>query len=106
MALDSACLVIGLVVAAGKRCFTFYISIFFYVTFYRHIDMGFIFMQVWAVLKPGFLAFLEDPLDMKLLDIIIFDALPSISNEKVHLAHESKSRKPLHYYFKVCFQLC
>lgn len=68
--------------------------------------MGFIFMQVWAVLKPGFLAFLEDPLDMKLLDIIIFDALPSISNEKVHLAHESKSRKPLHYYFKVCFQLC
>lgn len=61
-------------------------------------------MQVWAVLKPGFLAFLEDPLDVKLLDIIIFDLLPSSSNEKVYLAHETKSRKPLQHAFKVCFQ--
>lgn len=57
--------------------------------------------KVWAVLKPGFLAFLEDPLDMKLLDIIIFDSLPSSSNEKVYLAHEIKSHKPLDYSFKI-----
>ncbi|KAL2941083.1 Phospholipase D zeta 1 [Bienertia sinuspersici] len=57
--------------------------------------------KVWAVLKPGFLALLEDPLDMKLLDIIIFDLLPSSSKEKVYLAHEIKSHKPLRYSFKI-----
>ncbi|XP_021742611.1 phospholipase D zeta 1-like [Chenopodium quinoa] len=57
--------------------------------------------KVWAVLKPGFLAFLEDPLDTKLLDIIIFDSLPSSCNEKVYLAYEIKSRKPLHYSFQI-----
>ncbi|KAH9616705.1 hypothetical protein KSS87_014109 [Heliosperma pusillum] len=59
--------------------------------------------KVWAVLKPGFLAFLEDPLDMKLLDIFIFDVSPSSSEngEKVYLAHEIKSRKPLRYAFKI-----
>ena len=31
--------------------------------------------QVWAVLKPGFLVLLADPLDAKPLDIIIFDLL-------------------------------
>ncbi|KAK9087092.1 hypothetical protein Syun_029486 [Stephania yunnanensis] len=33
------------------------------------------YIMVWAVLKPGFLAFLEDPFDTKLLDIIVFDRL-------------------------------
>lgn len=32
--------------------------------------------KVWAVLKPGFLAFLGDPFDTKPLDIIVFDVLP------------------------------
>ncbi|XP_057538983.1 phospholipase D zeta 1-like isoform X2 [Amaranthus tricolor] len=57
--------------------------------------------KVWAVLKPGFLAFLEDPLDVKLMDIIIFDFLPSSNSEKVYLAHETKSHKPLQYAFKI-----
>ncbi|KAL9235011.1 hypothetical protein vseg_009814 [Gypsophila vaccaria] len=60
--------------------------------------------KVWAVLKPGFIAFLEDPLEMKLLDIFIFDVLPSSSEndkEKVYLAHEIKTRKPLRYAFRI-----
>ncbi|GAB4835774.1 Phospholipase D zeta 1 [Ancistrocladus abbreviatus] len=60
--------------------------------------------KAWAVLKPGFLAFLEDPFDTKLLDIIIFDILPAsnkTSGEKVHLADEIKERNPLRYSFKV-----
>ena len=32
--------------------------------------------QVWSVLKPGFLAFLDDPFNNKPLDIMIFDILP------------------------------
>lgn len=33
--------------------------------------------EVWAVLKPGFLVLLADPLDAKPLDIIVFDVLGS-----------------------------
>ncbi|GAB2277379.1 Phospholipase D zeta 1 [Dionaea muscipula] len=60
--------------------------------------------KVWVVLKPGFLAFLEDPLDTQLLDIIIFDILPSsskISEEKVQLTHEIKESNPLWCAFRV-----
>lgn len=61
-------------------------------------------MQVWAVLKPGFLALLEDPFDTKLLDIIIFDVLPPSDGNgegRVSLAQEIKERNPLRYAFKV-----
>ncbi|XP_050223609.1 phospholipase D zeta 1-like [Mercurialis annua] len=60
--------------------------------------------RVWAVLKPGFLAFLEDPFDTKLLDIIVFDILPtSDRNNKcqVFLANQIKNSNPLRYSFKV-----
>ena len=33
--------------------------------------------EVWAVLKPGFLVLLADPLDAKPLDVIVFDVLGS-----------------------------
>ncbi|XWS57471.1 hypothetical protein CRYUN_Cryun09bG0176700 [Craigia yunnanensis] len=60
--------------------------------------------KVWAVLKPGFLALLEDPFDTKLLDIIVFDVLPT-SNEdvksRVYLADPIKEHNPLCYAFKV-----
>ncbi|KAK3036777.1 hypothetical protein RJ639_029742 [Escallonia herrerae] len=60
--------------------------------------------KVWAVLKPGFLAILEDPLDTKLLDIVVFD-VPPVSNEygegRLYLANEIKERNPLRYAFKV-----
>lgn len=63
-------------------------------------------MQVWAVLKPGYLALLNNPFDAKLLDIIVFDVLPT-SNEKgenpVYLAEEIREKNPLRYAFKVCF---
>ncbi|KAK9107443.1 hypothetical protein Syun_023454 [Stephania yunnanensis] len=39
--------------------------------------------KVWAVLKPGFLALLEDPFDTKLLDIIVFDVLPAFHPQGV-----------------------
>ncbi|KMZ62684.1 Phospholipase D zeta [Zostera marina] len=55
--------------------------------------------KVWAVLKPGFLALLEDPLDNKLLDIIVFDAIPtSDGSDEVRpsLAREAKEDNPLH----------
>ncbi|KVH93523.1 Phospholipase D family [Cynara cardunculus var. scolymus] len=60
--------------------------------------------KVWAVLKPGFLALLEDSFSTKLLDIIVFDALPPSNGEKedqVLLAEEVKERNPLRYAFKV-----
>lgn len=60
--------------------------------------------QVWVVLKPGFLALLEDPFDPKLLDVIIFDALPhmDINGEgQISLAKEIKERNPLHFGFQV-----
>ncbi|CAK9166850.1 unnamed protein product [Ilex paraguariensis] len=59
---------------------------------------------VWAVLKPGFLALLEDPFDVKLLDIIVFDLLPASNGDGkslVSLADEIKERNPLRYAFKV-----
>nr|CAB3461725.1 unnamed protein product [Digitaria exilis] len=60
--------------------------------------------KVWVVLKPGFLALLEDPFDRKLLDVIIFDALPhmDINGEgQISLAKEIKERNPLHFGFQV-----
>jgi hypothetical protein len=50
------------------------------------------------------LALLEDPFDPKLLDVIIFDALPhmDISGEgQISLAKEIKERNPLHFGFQV-----
>lgn len=61
-------------------------------------------MQVWVVLKPGFLAFLDDPFDTKLLDIIVFDVPPASSKNgvsQVHLANPIKEHNPLRYAFKV-----
>lgn len=59
---------------------------------------------MWGVLKPGFLALLEDPFDPKLLDIIVFDVLP-VSNGNdgadVSLAVELKDHNPLRHAFKV-----
>uniref|UniRef100_A0A0E0L1H9 Phospholipase n=1 Tax=Oryza punctata TaxID=4537 RepID=A0A0E0L1H9_ORYPU len=60
--------------------------------------------EVWVVLKPGFLALLKDPFDPKLLDVLIFDALPhmDISGEgQISLAKEIKERNPLHFGFQV-----
>ncbi|XP_010921600.1 phospholipase D zeta 1 isoform X1 [Elaeis guineensis] len=60
--------------------------------------------KVWAVLKPGFLALLEDPFDTKLLDIIVFDVLPSSDGNgegRVLLAKETKERTPLRFGFQV-----
>lgn len=51
---------------------------------------------------------LEDPFDSKLLDVIIFDALPhmDITGEGlVALAKEIKERNPLHFGFQVLFHL-
>ncbi|KAL4202139.1 hypothetical protein AMTRI_Chr02g262200 [Amborella trichopoda] len=56
--------------------------------------------KVWAVLKPGFLALLGDPFDTNLLDIIVFDVLPSSDGNgegRVSLAKELKERNPLRY---------
>lgn len=61
-------------------------------------------VQVWAVLKPGFLALLKDPFDTKPLDIIVFDVLPpsdGIGGARVSLAVEVKERNPLRHSFKV-----
>lgn len=55
-------------------------------------------------MKPGFLAFLEDPLDTKLLDIIVFDVLTSSDeNDEGHvaLAKEKKEKNPLRNGFVV-----
>ncbi|KAK7392049.1 hypothetical protein VNO78_20475 [Psophocarpus tetragonolobus] len=60
--------------------------------------------KVWAVLKPGFLVFLDDPFNNKPLDIIIFDILPSSNGDertKMFLADPIKERNPLRYTFKV-----
>lgn len=67
--------------------------------------------QVWAVLKPGFLALVADPLHTKLLDIIVFDVLPMLEEKEESqacLAYHVKERNPLRYSFKVCvfFFLC
>ncbi|KAI4372290.1 hypothetical protein MLD38_010537 [Melastoma candidum] len=66
--------------------------------------------KVWAVLKPGFLAFLEDPFDTEALDIMVFDILPTchqkgMLDEKgkgnLSLADQIKERNPLYYAIKV-----
>ncbi|CAM8888686.1 unnamed protein product [Rhodiola kirilowii] len=59
--------------------------------------------KVWVVLKPGFLAFLEDPFDAELLDIISFDVLPMEKSGKckVAIADETQELKSLYYSFKV-----
>jgi hypothetical protein len=62
------------------------------------------FLQVWAVLKPGFLALLADPFATKPLDIIVFDVLPTSDGSgegRVSLAAEIKERNPLRHSFKV-----
>lgn len=59
---------------------------------------------MWAVLKPGFLAFLGDPFDTKPLDIIVFDVLPASDGNgegRVSLAIEVKERNLLRHAFKV-----
>ncbi|XP_047960602.1 phospholipase D zeta 1-like [Salvia hispanica] len=61
--------------------------------------------KVWLVLKPGCLAFLGNHFGTKVLDIVVFDVLPT-SNKKgddeVHLAELSKEQNPLLHAFKVC----
>ncbi|KAK4477833.1 hypothetical protein RD792_017096 [Penstemon davidsonii] len=60
--------------------------------------------KVWAVLKPGFLAFLKDPFDPKPLDIVVFDVLPTSDGNgegRVSLAKEVNDRNPLRHYFRV-----
>ncbi|KAK0598917.1 hypothetical protein LWI29_000712 [Acer saccharum] len=60
--------------------------------------------EVWSVLKPGFLALLEDPFNTRLLDIIVFDVLPTVignGGSEVNLANQIKESNPLHYAFKV-----
>ncbi|KAK6143935.1 hypothetical protein DH2020_024283 [Rehmannia glutinosa] len=61
-------------------------------------------IEVWLVLKPGFLAFLGNHFDTKLLDIVIFD-VSEASNAKgdheVHLAKVLKERNPLRHAFQL-----
>ncbi|KAL6146533.1 hypothetical protein ACLB2K_057211 [Fragaria x ananassa] len=60
--------------------------------------------KVWAVLKPGFLALLDDPFDTELLDIIIFNAPPHSNGNgqcENYLASQIKERNPLRYTFRV-----
>ncbi|KAD3641539.1 hypothetical protein R6Q59_004158 [Mikania micrantha] len=60
--------------------------------------------QVWAVLKPGFLALLKDPFDKDPLDIIVFDVLRSphgTGEDRVSLANEINDPNPLRYSFEV-----
>ncbi|KAF5463363.1 hypothetical protein F2P56_019282, partial [Juglans regia] len=61
------------------------------------------YIMVWAVLKPGFLAFLNDPFDTKLLDIIVFGVLPASKGNgisQVHLGSHVKENNPLRYAFR------
>ncbi|XVF50796.1 hypothetical protein PTKIN_Ptkin04bG0132100 [Pterospermum kingtungense] len=78
----------------------------FFVILYDHEEAYKAYEEVWAVLKPGFLALLEDPFDRKLLDIIVFYVLRvPTSNEdvksRVHLADQIKEHNPLCYAFKI-----
>ncbi|KAI3448533.1 hypothetical protein Pfo_005198 [Paulownia fortunei] len=60
--------------------------------------------KVWLVQKPGFLAFLENHFDTKLLDIIVFDVLPASNakgDDEVYLAKVLKERNPLRHAFQV-----
>lgn len=56
------------------------------------------------MLKPGFLALLADPFDVKPHDIIVFDVLPASDGNgdgRVSLAKEIKDRNPLRHAFRV-----
>ncbi|XP_057806056.1 phospholipase D zeta 1 isoform X1 [Salvia miltiorrhiza] len=60
--------------------------------------------KVWAVLKPGFLAFLKDPFDPNPIDIVVFDVLPASDgngDSRVSLAKEVHDHNPLRHYFRV-----
>ncbi|KAL5565959.1 hypothetical protein UlMin_029123 [Ulmus minor] len=60
--------------------------------------------KVWAVLKPGFMALLDDPFDTELLDILVFDVLPPSKENgvpRVYLADQIKEQNPLRYTFQV-----
>ncbi|KAJ7973311.1 Phospholipase [Quillaja saponaria] len=60
--------------------------------------------KVWAVLKPGFLAILDDPFDTSLLDIIVFHVLPTSNGNggsESYLSYQIKGRNPLRYAFMV-----
>ncbi|KAG8370465.1 hypothetical protein BUALT_Bualt14G0119700 [Buddleja alternifolia] len=60
--------------------------------------------KVWAVLKPGFLAFLKHPFDPEPLDIVVFDVLPASDGNgegRVYLAKEVNDHNPLRHYFRV-----
>ncbi|KAK4842919.1 hypothetical protein QYF36_001597 [Acer negundo] len=48
---------------------------------------------VWSVLKPGFLALLEDPFNTKLLDKIVFDVLPMVNGMEDHVSCGNQSIK-------------
>lgn len=81
-------------------------------SFFNDQYFGFFFLttpddkQVWAVLKPGFFALVADPMDTKLLDIIVFDVLPTLEEKEgsqACLAYQVKERNPLRYSFKVHF---
>ena len=57
------------------------------------------------MLKPGFLALIADPYDVKALDIIAFDVLPfsdGSADGKMFLAKLTKERNPLYFGFMVC----
>jgi phospholipase D1/2 len=59
---------------------------------------------VWAVLKPGFLALIADPYDVKPLDIIVFDVLRFSDGSldgQICLAKLTKERNPLYFGFMV-----
>ncbi|KAK4405516.1 Phospholipase D zeta 1 [Sesamum angolense] len=61
------------------------------------------YIMVWAVLKPGFLAFLKHPFDLKPLDIVVFDVLPASDGNgegRVFLAKEVNDHNPLRHYFR------
>lgn len=65
--------------------------------------------QVWAVLKPGFLALLKDPFDKEPLDIIVFDVLPSSNangENGVSLALEINEHNPLRHAFEASLINC
>lgn len=60
--------------------------------------------KVWAVLKPGFLVLLEDPYNTRVLDIIVFELLPTTNGNEgpgVYLASQVKGSNPLRYAFQV-----
>ncbi|OMP06541.1 Phospholipase D family [Corchorus capsularis] len=61
-------------------------------------------MQVWAVLKPGFLALLGGPFGTKLLDIIVFDVLPALDGngeDRKSLTEVVKERNSFRHAFKI-----